>query len=153
MYAKDTSISFSSKSLTEINEAVNSDLKRIQTCLEGNKLSLNVAKRQIMILGSWSNLKKHHMVNGDSEIHFHINEDDLNMIGSNRYQGVQIDSELKWREHITCVIGKISRAMGMLEYAKKHLPLDTVKKHVCKYSGAAFQKLLLGVGLLRRNPA
>ena len=80
-----------------------------------------------MILGSSSNLKKYHMVNGDSEINFHINEDNLDMIGSNRYLGVQIVSELKWREHITFVIGKISRAMGMLKYAKKYLSLDTVK--------------------------
>ena len=127
MYADDTSISFSSISITEINEVVNSDLKRLQTLLEGNKLSLNVAKTQSVILGSSSNLKKHRMVNGDSEINFHINEDNLNMIGSNRYLGIQIDSELKWREHIASAIGKISRAMGMLKYAKKHLPLNTVK--------------------------
>ena len=127
MYADETSISFSSKSITEINEAVNSDMKRLQTWLVGNKLSLNVAKTQSMILGSLSNLKKHHMVNGDSEINFNINEDSLNMIGSNRYLGVQIDLEHEWREHITFVIGKISRAMGMLRYAKKYLPLDTVK--------------------------
>ena len=56
------------------------------------------------------------------------------MIGSNKYLGVQIDSELKWREHITFAIGKISRAMGMLKYAKKYLPLEIVKKHVYKYS-------------------
>ena len=31
VYADDTSISFSSKSIVEINEAVNSDLKRLQT--------------------------------------------------------------------------------------------------------------------------
>ena len=93
MYADETSISFSSKSITEINEAVNSDMKRLQTWLVGNKLSLNVAKTQSMILGSLSNLKKHHMVNGDSEINFNINEDSLNMIGSNRYLGVQIDLE------------------------------------------------------------
>ena len=49
------------------------------------------------------------------------------MIGSNKYLGVQIDSELKWREHITSAIGKISRAMGMLKYAKKYLLLDIGK--------------------------
>ena len=49
------------------------------------------------------------------------------MIGSNNYLGIQIDSELKWREHVTFAIGKISRAMGMLKYAKKYLPLEIVK--------------------------
>ena len=67
------------------------------------------------------------MDNGDPKINLHINEENLDMIGSNKYLGVQIDSELKWREHITFAISRISRAMGMLEYAKKYLPLDTVK--------------------------
>ena len=49
------------------------------------------------------------------------------MIGSNKYLGVQIDPELRWREHITFAIDKISRAMGMLKYAKKYIPLETVK--------------------------
>ena len=127
MYGDDTSISYSSKSVAEINEAINSDLERLQIWLGGNKLSLNVAKTQSMILGSSSNLKKHHMDNGDPKINLHINEENLDMIGSNEYLGVQIDSELKWREHITFAIGKISRAIGMLKYAKKYLPLDIVK--------------------------
>ena len=108
MYADDTSISYSSKSVAEINEAINSDLKRLQIWLGGNKLSLNVAKTQSMIL----HLKKHHMDNKDPKINLHINEDNLDMIGSNKCLGVQIDSELKWREHITFAIGKISRAIG-----------------------------------------
>ena len=73
MYADDTSISFSSKSIAQINETVNSDLKR----LVGNELSLNVAKTQSIILGSSINLKKHHIDNGDSEVNLHINEDNL----------------------------------------------------------------------------
>ena len=80
-----------------------------------------------MILSSSSNLKKHHVDNGAPKINLHINEDNLDMIGCNKYLGVQIDSELKWREYITFAIGKISRAMGMLKYAKKYLPLEIVK--------------------------
>ena len=127
MYADDTSISYSSKSIAEINEAVNSDLKRLQNWLGGNKLSLNVVKTQSMILGSSSNLRKHNSDNGDPKINLHINEDNLEMVGSTKYLGVQIDSELKWREHITFAIGKISRAMGMLKYAKRYLPLNIIK--------------------------
>ena len=134
MYVDDTITSFSSKSIAEINEAVNSDLNRLQTWLVGNKLSLSVAKTQSMILGSSSNLKKHHMDSGDPEIIPHINEDNLDMIGSNKYLGVQIDPELMWREHITFAIGKVARAMGMLKYAKKISPIRNCKKHVYKYS-------------------
>ena len=48
-----------------------------------------------MILGSSSNLRKHHTDNGDPKINLHIKEDNLDMIGSNKYLGLQIDSELK----------------------------------------------------------
>ena len=96
MIADDTSFSFSSKSIAEINEAVKSGLERLQSWLVGNKIFLNVAKTQSIILGSSSNLKKHHTDNGDPGINLHINEDNTDMIGSNKYLGVQIDQELKW---------------------------------------------------------
>jgi len=127
LYADDTSILFSLKSIAKINETVYSDLKRIQTWLVGNKRSLNVAKMHSMILGSSINLKNQHMDNGESEINLHVNEDNLFRIGSNQYLGVQIDSELKWREHINFAIGKISRAMDLLKCAKNYLRLEAVK--------------------------
>ena len=61
------------------------------------------------------------------EINLHINEENLVRIGSNKYLGVQIDSEIELREHVTSAEGRISRAMGMLKYAKKYLLLETVK--------------------------
>ena len=44
MYADDTSLCHQSHDLTQLNEAINSDLKKLETWLHGNKLSLNVAK-------------------------------------------------------------------------------------------------------------
>ena len=52
MYADDTSISYSSKSVDEINSAINDDLSNLKLWLEGNKLSLNVTKTQAMLIGS-----------------------------------------------------------------------------------------------------
>ena len=52
MYGDDTSIYYGSESVSEINQAVNSDLEVLKGWLEGNKLSLNVAKTYAMIIGS-----------------------------------------------------------------------------------------------------
>ena len=52
MYADDTSISYSSKSVDEINSAINDDLSNLKLWLEGNKLSLYVTKTQAMLIGS-----------------------------------------------------------------------------------------------------
>ena len=44
MYADDTSLCHQSHHLTQLNEAIKSDLTKLETWLQGNKLSLNVAK-------------------------------------------------------------------------------------------------------------
>ena len=46
MYADDTSISYFSKDIDELNETLNSDLDSLKQWPEGNKLSLNVIKHK-----------------------------------------------------------------------------------------------------------
>ena len=58
MYDDDTSISYSSKNIDELNETLNSDLDSLKQWLESNKLSLNVIKTQAMVVGSRPNLKR-----------------------------------------------------------------------------------------------
>ena len=54
MYADDTSLSYKSKDLTQLNEAINDDLKKLETWLKGNKISLNVAKTHEILICSKS---------------------------------------------------------------------------------------------------
>ena len=58
MYADDTSISYSFKSIEDLTETLNNELKCLKEWLQGNKLSLNEIKTQAMVIGSRSNLKK-----------------------------------------------------------------------------------------------
>ena len=57
MYADDTSSSFSSNSISTINEKVNEDLECLNTWLAENKLSLNVAKTNSIVIGSRKKVK------------------------------------------------------------------------------------------------
>ena len=52
MFADDTSISCASNSLDEIQYVVNSELGTVNNSLVANKLSLNIAKAEFMIIGS-----------------------------------------------------------------------------------------------------
>ena len=52
MYADDTSIYYSSKTISAINNLVKKDLQTLKSWLDENKLSLNVAKTQSILLGS-----------------------------------------------------------------------------------------------------
>ena len=58
MYADDTTISLSSKSIADLQNDLNLDLLKLQDWLHANKLSLNVVKTQSLIIGSGPNIRK-----------------------------------------------------------------------------------------------
>jgi hypothetical protein len=52
MYADDTYISMQSNNLSELENLMNAEIGNLNTWLEANKLSLNIAKTEFMIIGS-----------------------------------------------------------------------------------------------------
>ena len=83
MYADDTSISHSSKSVDAINSAINDGLSNLKLLSEGNKLSLNVSKTQAMPIGSRAKLQN--MSNGDDiRPKFVINNEVVPMINEDK---------------------------------------------------------------------
>ena len=52
MFADDTSLSYATDSLGELESVINSELESLKTWLVKNKLSLNIAKTEFMTIGS-----------------------------------------------------------------------------------------------------
>jgi hypothetical protein len=52
LFSDDTNLTASANSLTDLETAVNSDLENLRKWLIANKLSLNVAKTEFMLIGS-----------------------------------------------------------------------------------------------------
>ena len=50
MYADDTNVTFSAATIPDLECQINSDLKYIDRWLKANKLSLNVAKTEFMVI-------------------------------------------------------------------------------------------------------
>ena len=125
MYANDTSISYSSKNIDELNETLNSDLDSLKQWLEGNKL--NVFKTQAMVIGSRPIFKKisDKLVPTPS---FAIGNSHIDAVANAKYSGIQLDKHLVWDEHTKAVRSKISRSLGFLKYAKKLLPKHTLSQ-------------------------
>ena len=125
MYADDTTLSHSSKNITDLNENLNRDLCNLKQWLQGNKLSLNLIKTQAMVVGSRPNLKKI----SDKKLQpptFVIDDSQIEIVEKAKYLGVQLDQHLVWDEHARYVCTKVSRALGFLKYAKKLLPQETL---------------------------
>ena len=126
MYADDTSLSFSSNSISTINEKVNEDLECLNTWLAGNKLSLNVAKTNSIVIGSRKKVKD---IQRTSAIKpsLVIRDEEISMIEHTKYLGVHVDQYLSWDAHNAEMIKKISRALGMIRHAKQYLPLSVLQ--------------------------
>ena len=105
MYADDTSLAYSAKSVSDISNVMNNELESFRTWLSGNKPSLNVAKTTSMLIGTRNTL-----------------QDKDN--GELFRQSIQSDNQLKWKEHVVSVSMKVSHAIGMIRYAKKILPQE-----------------------------
>ena len=108
MYADDTAISLSSKSIDDLQNDLNLDLLKLQDWLHANKHSLNVVKTQSLIIGSGPNIRKIES-QPDAPSSFSIVDQDIEMITNTRYLGVQIDNNLNWDKHIDTIKTK---AMG-----------------------------------------
>ena len=75
--------------LTHLNEAINSDLKKLETWLNGNKLSLNVAKTHSMLISTKQ--KGSSLRSRNEALELKIRENELEVVQKTKYLGVQID--------------------------------------------------------------
>ena len=94
MYADDTTISLSSKSIADLQKDVSLDLLKLQDWLHANKPSLNVVKTQSLITGSDPNIRKIES-QSDAQPSFSIGDQEIEMIANTKYLGVQVDTQLK----------------------------------------------------------
>ena len=92
MYADDTRLCRQSSDLNQLEVALNSDLKQLTTWLQGNKLSLNVAKTHSMLI---STKQKHNILKSQNEVlELNIRNNKLDVVQKAKYLGVQIDGSL-----------------------------------------------------------
>ena len=106
MYADDTSISFSSISIPDINQIVNYDLLCLKIWMESNKHSLDVTKTQTILIGGRKKLKD--IENSDPQnLQVAIDQEPVSKIKHFGYMGIEVDQFLNWEEHISALIKKI----------------------------------------------
>ena len=94
MYADDTNISFKSGNLVELQHCMNTELKSLNTWLEVNKLSLNIAKTEFMVIGSRQRLATH----GNLDLDVFVANKRIKRVSSSESLGLTIDKNLNWSQ-------------------------------------------------------
>ena len=109
MFADDTNITLSAKTVANLKLAVTSELNL--TCwLRTNRLSLNVAKTELMIIGSRQRLNAQ-----CEEIDVSIDDKMIKRVDHTKSLGLTIDAQLSWSKHVDKLCKKASSAIGALK--------------------------------------
>ena len=86
------------------NALVNLELRNLQRWLINNRLGLNIAKSEFMLIGS--NQRIHALSN--NQIDIEIDEKSIKKVKEAKSLGLFIDKHLSWTEHMEEISRKIS---------------------------------------------
>ena len=120
MFADDTNITTSSKSITKLVQFVNTDLDNLNDWLLANKLSLNVTKTEQMYIASDNSLNK---ISDLATIH--LANKQIRRVKKSKSLGITIDERLSWTDHIDMVSKKVSSAIGGLRQVRSFINKET----------------------------
>ena len=102
--------------------AVNSDLENLRKWLVANKLSLNVAKTEFILIGSKQMIKKI----SDPHPNVHIENEQIKQVYECKTLGVRIDLHLSWKSNTENICTKICGGMSAIRRVKLHVNKETL---------------------------
>ena len=121
LFADDTNLTASGDSITDLETAVNSDLENLRKWLIANKLSLNVAKTELLI-GSKTMIKK----NSDSRLNVFIENKQIKQVSECKTLGVIVDRHLSWKSNSENICKKITAGISAIRRVKPFVDKDTL---------------------------
>ena len=121
MYADDTNVIFTDKSLFSLEKKVNTELSNICNWLVANKLLLNIDKTKFMY---FQTSRKKHAYN---KINIKINSTIIEQVEAYKFLGVYVDDRLNWKTHLSEKAKQISRTVGVMNKLKFVIPQSTLR--------------------------
>lgn len=121
LFADDTNISVSARSLGELEPEINSELRNLNCWLKTNKLSLNIAKTEFMVIGSRQKLRTEE----NNDIRIEIDSKTIERVRHTKSLGLTIDDRLSWSKHIDELCKKISSGVGALKQVRPFISTST----------------------------
>ena len=121
MFADDTNLTAAGKNVQEIQCKLNSDLSNTKTWLDANKLSLNVAKTEFMLIGT-----DYRLANLGFPCKIKMDSLEVKRVNTAKSLGVCIDERLSWESHVDLLAKKVSSAIAGLRQVRPFVNRDTL---------------------------
>ena len=141
MYADDTSITYASNDVEEIERCVNIELDRIRIWLAANKLTLNTTKPEFLLIGSRQRLST---LERNPQIE--INKFPIKQVSTSKSLGVHIDGNLSWESHINEISKKIASGITAIKRIRYFLPFEILLNVYNSLVQAAFTRTRFPMG-------
>ena len=97
------------------------ELSKLSCWLKANKFSLNVAKTELMIIGTRQRLSVQ-----NEDVVMRIDDQIIKQVEHTKSLGVTIDAQLTWCKHVEEICKKASSAIGALKRVRPFIPKETV---------------------------
>ena len=120
MFADDTNLTFSAKTLTELKLALATELNDLSCWLNANKLSVNVAKTELMIIRSRQRLSAQ-----CDDVETRIDDQSINRVDHTKSLDLTIDAQLSQGKHVKEICKKVSSAVGALRRVRPFISKET----------------------------
>ena len=120
MFADDTSLTATGETLSEVEKRANEDLRNVRNWLSANKLNLNIAKTEYVLIGL-----RHRINSLDIQPSINIDKQSVKRVKHSKVLGVQIVEHLAWT-NIEFIAGKISSGIGAIKKAKEFVDRNTL---------------------------
>ena len=117
MFADDTNLFLTGKSLDTLEEQMNEELQIISEWFKANLLSLNITKTSYMIFGN----------NKFRDLNLMIEHSSILRQFETKFLGVILAANLKWSKHIEIVLNKISKSIGILSKVRYLVPSNLTR--------------------------
>ena len=119
LFADDTNLTAPGDSINDIEAAVNSDLENLKNWLMANKLSLNVAKTEYMLI-------RPKRIKTDPHPNIFIENQQIKQVYECKTLGIVVDQHLSWNSNTKNICKKISAAISALRRVKPFVDKDTL---------------------------
>ncbi|XP_028405704.1 uncharacterized protein LOC114528270 [Dendronephthya gigantea] len=100
---------------------MNTELEKLKEWLNVNKLSLNIAKTEFMVIGSRQRLSTF----DDHDINVIVDKKQIEKVESTKSLGLSIDENLTWKKHIDDISKKVSSGISALKRIRSFVNQDT----------------------------
>ena len=110
MFADDTNITVPGCTFAQLEQATNSELNNLYNWLKANKLSLNIAKTEFMVIST----RQKFLAGNCSKINIQLDGHPISRVEHTKSLGLNIDDRLSWSNHIKDLCKKISSVIGAL---------------------------------------